>query len=53
MNMNGICKVCELIDNDKSIKPIIFCEFCNANICKSCEPNLLRRAKAMLLNLKK
>ena len=46
--MNGICKVCDLLDNDKTIKPVIWCNFCNAAMCEPCERNWYRRGLAMI-----
>lgn len=46
--MKGICKVCELLDNDKTQKEIEYCAFCNAAMCKQCERNWLRRGQAMI-----
>lgn len=50
--MNGICRVCELLDQDKTEKEITYCNFCKANICTSCETNWLRRGKAVLKEIK-
>jgi hypothetical protein len=50
--MNGICRVCELLDKDIAIKRTYFCKSCNANICYQCRPEMLRRAKAMLMEMK-
>lgn len=41
-----ICKVCELVDNDKSKKQVEYCMMCGANICNVCKPNLIKRAEA-------
>lgn len=46
--MKQVCRVCELIDNDKTIKEVTYCEFCKAYICKECEPNLLKRGLAAI-----
>ena len=50
--MNGICRVCELLDTDISIKRTYYCQSCKSNICFKCRPNMWRRAKAMLMDLK-
>ena len=50
--MNGICRVCELLDTDISIKRTYYCQSCDATICFKCKPNMWRRAKAMLMDLK-
>lgn len=46
--MSGVCRVCELLDNDKTIKEVFYCEMCNASMCKECEGNLLRRGRAAI-----
>lgn len=48
--MKAICKVCELIDKDTSIKEVVFCNFCNATMCEPCERNWLRRGQAMIID---
>lgn len=50
--MNGVCRVCELVDNNTTIKEVNYCHLCVAFICSKCEPNILRRAKAMVIQLK-
>jgi hypothetical protein len=47
--MKAICRVCELIDNDKTIKEVIYCDMCKASMCKPCEVNWLRRGEAAIL----
>ena len=49
--MKGICKACELLDKDHSIKEVKFCKVCEETLCEPCEKNLLRRAKAALKQL--
>lgn len=49
--MNGICRVCQLVDKDEEIKTIEYCFVCDAWICKDCEPKLLKRAKAKLIEM--
>lgn len=46
------CRVCELVDRDFTIKKVKYCDFCEAYICKHCETNVLRRAKAALIDFK-
>jgi hypothetical protein len=48
--MKAICKVCELLDKDTTIKEVIYCKFCDAVMCEPCERNLLRRAEAMMIS---
>lgn len=43
-----VCRVCELIDGDTSIKRVCFCNDCGAYICDDCRPNLTRRALAAI-----
>lgn len=50
MNTKGICRVCELLDNDKRKKVVNYCYLCKALICEKCEPNYLRRGMAALKN---
>lgn len=45
--IEGICKVCDILDNDISVKKVKYCHFCVAFICTKCYPNMWRRAKAM------
>ena len=47
------CRVCELIDNDLTPKPVDYCDFCKAYICEPCWTNPIRRAEAALLNFMK
>ncbi len=46
--MNGICRVCELLDKDTTIKEVFYCEMCNASMCRECEGNWIRRGKAAI-----
>jgi hypothetical protein len=46
--MKGVCKVCELLNNDTKEKEGKYCEFCKAFICNECEPNYYRRGLAMI-----
>lgn len=48
--MVGICRVCELIDKDKEGKYVEYCKTCDALICSKCRPDMLRRAKAALMD---
>lgn len=42
-----ICDVHKWALNDSSLKVVEYCDFCDAWICKDCEPNLILRAKAL------
>lgn len=43
---DGVCRVCELIDNNTAIKPVIFCGVCGQYLCDECRPNYGKRARA-------
>ena len=47
--ITGVCKVCELVDNNTSIKGVFYCSTCQAYICLACRPNFLKRAKAVII----
>ena len=32
-NVNGVCKVCELLDNDTKVKVVKWCGVCGKYIC--------------------
>jgi hypothetical protein len=46
--ISGYCKVCELLDNDKTVKIVTYCETCGVYICKECNGDLLRRLEAFI-----
>ena len=50
--MRGICRVCELVDKNKKLKYVTYCNVCEAWMCLECEWNPLKRAKAALIELK-
>ncbi len=40
-DVRHICRVCELVDGDKSIKKVQWCKVCKSYICLNCnEPTL-------------
>jgi hypothetical protein len=43
------CDCCLLVDNDKSFKVVVWCEDCQAYICKDCDRNWFKRGAAYLL----
>ena len=43
-----VCRVCELLDDDKTIKHGNWCETCKAFICDKCEINWIRRGAAAI-----
>jgi len=51
-DINGVCKVCELLDNDTKVKTVKWCGVCGKYICKSCNTDYKRRWKAFKLALK-
>jgi len=45
--ISGICKVCELVDGDKTIKTVSKCDLCHGvYMCKPCRANPLKRIEA-------
>lgn len=46
--MKGICRVCDLLDNDTSTKTVYYCKACKAAMCIDCESNWVRRGLAMI-----
>lgn len=44
-----VCDVCDLLDNDKTLKMCIYCESCKAWICPEDRMRVDRRARAMVL----
>lgn len=49
----GICEVCQLVDGNIEHKTIYYCNVCGVYICKKCEPNFLKRAKAFIIKKSK
>lgn len=49
----GVCRVCELVDGDTTLKHGFFCKSCKAFICDACKPNWGRRALAATKSLVK
>jgi hypothetical protein len=49
---SGYCKVCQLLENDNTIKAVKYCNTCGVYICESCEKDIIARMKAYTLNLK-
>ena len=47
----GICEVHYLVDGDSTIREVKYCDICKADICKECEGNLPKRAKAAGMRL--
>ena len=47
-----ICRSCELVDNDKSVKQVRFCKLCGAYICKKCHNDIPKRTIAFAVDKK-
>ncbi len=45
----GRCDVCSLVDNDNTFKEVVYCEECEAYICKKCQSNWIKRAVAYFI----
>lgn len=43
------CDCCLLVNNDKTFKIVVWCEQCQAYICKACDNNWLKRSVAYFL----
>lgn len=46
--VQGPCAVCELLDKDKTIKEVAWCNMCSVHICKPCNTNWIKRVEAFL-----
>jgi len=49
-DVRHICRVCELVDGDKTVKRVKYCEDCKAYLCEKCSNESFpypRRALAM------
>jgi len=47
--VKAICRVCELVDGDRTHKPVWFCDTCEVYICKDCWYSP-KRAIALILH---
>lgn len=45
----GVCDVHRLVDKDENPREVYYCGMCDAWICLKCDPNLPKRAYALLL----
>lgn len=45
----GRCDCCYLVDNTQTVKEVVFCEKCNAYICKPCQKNWIKRSVAYFI----
>ena len=48
MTMKGVCRVCELLDNDTTEKEVEYCITCGQWICLDDEFKYIRRGLAMI-----
>ena len=46
-----VCRVCELLDKDTTLKDCTYCDTCSAWICRNDLNNWARRGKAALGNM--
>lgn len=44
--ISGVCKVCELVDNDNAVKIVVFCDVCGVYICNTCNGDYIKRFAA-------
>ena len=44
--MIGCCGCCVILDRDMSVKPVKWCQMCQAWLCDGCRGNWWRRAQA-------
>jgi hypothetical protein len=50
-NINAICRCCEIVDGNTTIKRVCWCSQCRAYLCKDCIGNYPKRAIAFVENL--
>ena len=46
--ISGVCKVCQAVDGDETVKAVVFCKFCGVYICDKCNGDLTKRMKAFI-----
>lgn len=46
------CDACKLVDNDERHKLTVFCNICNAYLCKRCAEDIPQRTEAAFLSAK-
>lgn len=51
--IQGVCKVCELVDKDLSIKDVSYCDPCNVWMCINCQGDLVKRGEAIIIAVSK
>jgi len=44
--MEQVCEVCQILDEDESLKPCTYCHFCKAYVCDKDLRNWTRRSEA-------
>lgn len=47
--VQDVCDVCALVDGDHTVKSVVYCSKCDANLCDRCWGKPGRRARAWLL----
>ena len=45
------CRVCELVNDDTTSKPVVWCDICKAYICKEHNNDWIARPKAAAIEL--
>lgn len=50
--ISGYCKVCQLLDNDNTVKIVTYCGLCGVYICNHCNADITRRWEAFLIHNK-
>ena len=48
-NFQGRCDCCYIVDGIDTIKEVVYCNTCDAFICKSCQNNWVKRSIAYLV----
>ncbi len=46
--ISGVCKVCELVGEDNTVKDVKYCNMCGVYICTECNGDLEKRWSAFL-----
>ena len=46
--VRGTCAVCVLLDSDKTLKEVAWCNLCSVHICVPCSDDWGRRVEAFL-----
>lgn len=46
--VQGPCAVCQLLDDDKTVKTVYWCNTCSAHLCEPCSTRWDKRVVAFL-----